>query len=118
MPDVANLCRRCHEKDAAKPPNFPQVATAEHSGGVLCNSAIADCRSLKSSFARRCASDAVDTMRADGFTHATWWLPSTADELRGWLQDMGWAPDGVHAAAEGPAGQLKLVRLHTDISAT
>jgi GNAT superfamily N-acetyltransferase len=61
---------------------------------------------------------AVDTMRADGFTHATWWLPSTADELRGWLQDMGWAPDGVHAAAEGPAGQLKLVRLHTDISAT
>ena len=60
---------------------------------------------------------AVDTMRADGFTHATWWLPSTADDLRGWLQDMGWAPDGVHASAEGPPGALKLVRLHTDISA-
>ena len=60
---------------------------------------------------------AVDTMRADGFTHATWWLPSTADDLRGWLQDMGWAPDGVHASAEGPLGTLKLVRLHTDISA-
>jgi ABC-type nickel/cobalt efflux system permease component RcnA len=38
LPDVANLCRRCHEKDAAKPPNFPQVVTAEHSGGMLCNS--------------------------------------------------------------------------------
>ena len=25
LPDVANLCRRCHEKDAAKPKNFPQV---------------------------------------------------------------------------------------------
>jgi len=37
LPDVANLCRRCHEKDAAKPPSFPQVATAEHSGGALCN---------------------------------------------------------------------------------
>ena len=23
LPDVANLCRRCHEKDAAKPKNFP-----------------------------------------------------------------------------------------------
>jgi hypothetical protein len=37
LPDVANLCRRCHEKDAAKPKGFPQVVTAEHSGGVLCN---------------------------------------------------------------------------------
>ena len=37
LPDVANLCRRCHEKDAAKPGGFPQVATAEHSGGMACN---------------------------------------------------------------------------------
>jgi len=37
LPDVANLCRRCHEKDAAKPAGFPQVVTAEHSGGALCN---------------------------------------------------------------------------------
>jgi hypothetical protein len=37
LPEVANLCRRCHEKDAAKPKGFPQVVTAEHSGGMLCN---------------------------------------------------------------------------------
>ena len=37
LPAVADLCRRCHEKDAAKPRNFPQVATAEHSGGMACN---------------------------------------------------------------------------------
>ena len=37
LPDVATLCARCHEKDAAKPKSFPQVATAEHSGGMLCN---------------------------------------------------------------------------------
>jgi hypothetical protein len=37
LPDVANLCRRCHEKDTAKPKGFPQVITAEHSGGMLCN---------------------------------------------------------------------------------
>jgi len=37
LPDVANLCRQCHEKDAAKPSSFPQVATAEHSSGMACN---------------------------------------------------------------------------------
>lgn len=31
--DVAALCKTCHEKDAAKPRAFPQVATAEHYGG-------------------------------------------------------------------------------------
>lgn len=37
LPDVATLCARCHEKDAAKPANFPQVAAGDHSGGVACN---------------------------------------------------------------------------------
>ncbi len=37
LPEVANLCRRCHEKDSAKPKGFPQVVTVEHSGGMLCN---------------------------------------------------------------------------------
>jgi len=37
LPDVAKLCARCHEQDAAKPKTFPQVVTAEHSGGVVCN---------------------------------------------------------------------------------
>jgi len=38
LPDVANLCRRCHEKDAAKPKGFRQVDTVAHSQGMLCNS--------------------------------------------------------------------------------
>ena len=38
LPDVADLCRRCHEKDAAKPKKFPQVVTVEHSQGLACNS--------------------------------------------------------------------------------
>jgi len=36
LPDVANLCRRCHERDAARPATFPQVVTLEHSGGAVC----------------------------------------------------------------------------------
>ena len=31
------LCRRCHEKDAAKPKGFPQVETVAHSQGMPCN---------------------------------------------------------------------------------
>jgi hypothetical protein len=38
LPDVANLCRRCHEKDAAKPKWFPQVDTVGHSQGMPCDS--------------------------------------------------------------------------------
>jgi predicted CXXCH cytochrome family protein len=37
LPDVASLCVRCHQKDAAKPKGFPQVAPADHSGGLVCN---------------------------------------------------------------------------------
>lgn len=84
-------------------------------GAVLELMVSADARSR--GHGTRLVQAAVDTMRADGFNRATWWVPSTADELRGWVQAMGWEPDGVHASAEGPAGTLKLVRLHTDISA-
>jgi hypothetical protein len=37
LPDVATLCVRCHQKDAAKPHGFPQVAATDHNAGVLCN---------------------------------------------------------------------------------
>jgi len=37
LPDVGNLCRRCHEKDAAKPKSFPQVDTVAHSQGMPCD---------------------------------------------------------------------------------
>lgn len=37
LPDVAALCVTCHERDAAKPAGFPQVASAEHSSGMKCN---------------------------------------------------------------------------------
>ena len=35
--DVAVLCVRCHEANSAKPKDFPQVASADHSGGVACD---------------------------------------------------------------------------------
>ena len=35
--DTAMLCARCHEANAAKPRNFPQVDTEEHSTGLPCD---------------------------------------------------------------------------------
>ena len=38
LPDTAVLCARCHTASAAKPKSFPQVAPADHSQGLACNS--------------------------------------------------------------------------------
>jgi len=38
LPEAAELCRRCHEADTAKPKGFPQVVLKEHYGGEACSS--------------------------------------------------------------------------------
>jgi Cytochrome c554 and c-prime len=35
--DTTVVCARCHEANSAKPKMFPQVVTAEHSGGLPCD---------------------------------------------------------------------------------
>jgi len=35
--DTAVVCARCHEANSAKPKAFPQVATADHSQGLACD---------------------------------------------------------------------------------
>lgn len=59
----------------------------------------------------------VDTLRADGFTRATWWVRSYDDVLRQFLVEAGWDADGAHTEValgdDGP--RLKLLRLHTAI---
>ena len=61
----------------------------------------------------------VDTLRADGFTRATWWVRSTDDPLRAFLTGAGWAADGAHSERGGDEDEhgMRFVRLHTDISA-
>lgn len=36
LPDTRVLCVRCHEQRLARPKKFPQVVSAEHSGGEAC----------------------------------------------------------------------------------
>ena len=57
----------------------------------------------------------ADTLRADGFTRATWWVRSTDDPLRRFLDSAGWGPDGSHrtVGTEDEAASVKMIRLHT-----
>ena len=37
LPDTAVICARCHEANCCQAHSFPQVASADHSGGLACN---------------------------------------------------------------------------------
>ncbi len=58
----------------------------------------------------------VDTVRADSFERAVWWVSPTDDILRAWLQDSGWEPDGAHREFAGVTGPVKQIRLHTTLT--
>lgn len=59
----------------------------------------------------------ADTLRADGFGRATWWVRSTDDPLRRFLESAGWAPDGSHqtVGTEDEAARVKMLRYHTGL---
>ncbi|MDN5854948.1 MAG: GNAT family N-acetyltransferase, partial [Actinomycetia bacterium] len=62
----------------------------------------------------------TDTLRADKFTRATWWIISTNDALRGFVEGTGWAPDGAHRELDldgSGTSTVKQVRLHTSLVA-
>lgn len=60
---------------------------------------------------------AADTLRADGFTRATWWVRSTDDPLRRFLVSAGWGPDGAHQSVgtEDASARVKMIRMHTSL---
>lgn len=60
----------------------------------------------------------ADTLRADGFSRATWWLRATDDPTRRFLLGAGWGPDGSHrtVGTEDAATRVKMVRLHTSLA--
>ena len=68
--------------------------------------------------ASRLVNAAVDTLRADGYETATWWVRSDDDALRGFLIECGWAADGAHRSlgTEDGTEAVKQVRLMTRIA--
>lgn len=85
--------------------------------GVVAEFAV-DPVAQRSGHGSRLLNACVDTLRADGFDRATWWVRATDDALRGFLSGAGWAPDGSHQelGTDDESLRVKLVRLHTDIS--
>lgn len=62
---------------------------------------------------------AVDTMRSDRFTRATTWVTSTNDDVRRFLTEQGWSPDGAYRELDLDGDgvvTVNQVRLHTDLS--
>jgi GNAT superfamily N-acetyltransferase len=60
---------------------------------------------------------AMDTLQADKFTRAVWWVNSTDDVLRAFVTESGWQPDGAHRELATETGTiLKQVRLHTSLT--
>jgi GNAT superfamily N-acetyltransferase len=59
----------------------------------------------------------ADTLRADGFTHARWWVLAADVELRRFLAVAGWEPDGATRTIgdDDAAVTLEQVRLHTSL---
>ena len=59
---------------------------------------------------------AIDTLTADKFTRAVWWVGSTDDALRRFVSESGWEPDGAHRElAAGDGSTVKQIRLHTGL---
>ena len=60
---------------------------------------------------------AVDTLVADKFTRAVWWINTTDDVLRTFVTESGWAPDGAHRElADDSGATVKQIRLHTALA--
>lgn len=61
----------------------------------------------------------ADTLRADGFRRARWWVGESDTALRGFLGVSGWVPDGStrEIGSEDESVRLTQTRLHTDLSA-
>jgi len=59
----------------------------------------------------------VDTLHADKFTRAFWWVTASDDILRGFVTGTGWESDGAHRELQSESGAaLKQIRLHTALS--
>lgn len=95
------LVHPCHDPDA------DQIADGEIGEFVVAE------EFLKQGHGSRLLQACADTLRADGFRRAVWWLTTNADEVRGFAESAGWEADGAHRELEGPSGRLKQVRLHT-----
>lgn len=76
-----------------------------------------DPRQTRAGHGSRLLQACADTLEADRFTRATWWVASTDDVLRAFLTSAGWAADGAtRELADESGNSIKQVRLHTALA--
>ena len=98
------LVHPCYDPDA------DQVADGEIGEFVI------DPEHQRAGHGSRLLQAAIDTLAADKFTRAVWWIGSTDDALRTFVTESGWEPDGAHRELATETGEtLKQIRLHTAI---
>lgn len=59
----------------------------------------------------------IDTLLADKFSRALWWVTASNDILRSFVTGTGWESDGAHRELQSAGGvSLKQIRLHTSLT--
>lgn len=90
---------------------------ADPGADALVGEFVVDPQAQRQGHGSRLLNAVADTLRADGFTRATWWVRTTDDPLRTFVTASGWAADGAHRELADEAGgpAVRLVRLHTTL---
>lgn len=96
---------------AVGPADDPDAAASD----ALVAEFVVDPQAQRQGHGSRLLNAVADTLRADSFTRATWWVRSTDHPLREFLESAGWAADGSHqtVGTEDEAARVKMIRLHT-----
>lgn len=78
---------------------------------------IVDAAHQRAGHGSRLLQAAMDTLAADKFTRAVWWVGTTDDALRTFVTASGWEPDGAYRELGAETGAtVKQVRLHTSLA--
>ena len=100
---------------------FAAVGPADDPDAVATDGLVAefvvDPQAQRQGHGSRLLNAVADTLRADGFTRAMWWVRSTDDVTRRFVESAGWAADGSHqtVGTEDEAARVKMLRLHTSL---